>query len=125
MKTEHLLTGGIPAVLYGSAAAARPWGSAGTGGGELLPWTAVPEIQTALDWAGRRWESVSPAGQQHRGLSRNAGLGGSGPRPVGLPILDMEELIRTMMGWAGVTEEELRARERSPPPSARPCPGST
>ena len=30
------------------------------------------------------------------------------------PILDMEELIRTMMGWAGVTEEELRARGEIP-----------
>ena len=116
MKTEHLLTGGIPAVLYGSAAAQGylflhgqmgckeeaeefaqvvcPKGRQvlsidlpGHGerrdrGGELLPWTA--------DGARLGWPPLGvglPAGQQHRGLSRNAGLGGSGPRPVGLPHL--------------------------------------
>ena len=30
------------------------------------------------------------------------------------PILDMERLIMDMMGWAGVTEEELRARGEIP-----------
>ena len=148
MKTEHLLTGGIPAVLYGSAAAQGylflhgqmggkeeaeevaqvvcPKGRQvlsidlpGHGerrdrGGELLPWTAVPEIQTALDWAGRRWESVSLRANSIGAYL--AMLAWEDPARALLvsPILDMEELIRTMMGWAGVTEEELRARGEIP-----------
>ena len=148
MKTERLLIGGIPAVLYGSAAAQGylflhgqmgckeeaeefaqvvcPKGRQvlsidlpGHGerrdrGGELLPWTAVPEIQTALDWAGRRWESVSLRANSIGAYL--AMLAWEDPARALLvsPILDMEELIRTMMGWAGVTEEELRARGEIP-----------
>lgn len=83
-------------------------------GGELLPWTAVPEIQTALDWAGRRWESVSLRANSIGAYL--AMLAWEDPARALLvsPILDMEELIRTMMGWAGVTEEELRARGEDP-----------
>ena len=28
-------------------------------GEELAPWTAAPDIRAALDWAGRRWKSIS------------------------------------------------------------------
>lgn len=121
MKTEHLLTGGIPAVLYGSAAAQGylflhgqmgckeeaeefaqvvcPKGRQvlsidlpGHGerrdrGGELLPWTAVPEIQTALDWAGRRWESVSLRANSIGAYLAMLAWEDPGPRPVGLPHL--------------------------------------
>ena len=40
------------------------------------------------------------------------------------PVVNMERLITDMMAWAGVTEEELREKRESPPPLARPFPGT-
>ena len=147
-KTEHLLIGGVPAVLYGSQAAQGylflhgqmgckeeaeafaqvvchkgrqvlsidlPGHGARRGqGGELLPWTAVPEIQTALDWAARRWDSVSLRANSIGAYL--AMLAWEDPARALLvsPVLDMEGLILTMMGWAGVTEEKLRAQGEIP-----------
>ena len=147
-KTEHLLIGGVPAVLYGSQAAQGylflhgqmgckeeaeafaqvvcpkgrqvlsidlPGHGARRGqGGELLPWTAVPEIQTALDWAARRWDSISLRANSIGAYL--AMLAWEDPARALLvsPVLDMEGLILTMMGWAGVTEEKLRAQGEIP-----------
>lgn len=41
------------------------------------------------------------------------------------PVVDMERLIRSMMQWAHVTEQELADRGRSPRTWARRCPGRT
>lgn len=83
-------------------------------GGELLPWSAVPEIQAALDWAASRWDSVSLRANSIGAYL--AMLAWEAPARALLvsPILDMEGLILTMMGWAGVTEEELRAQGEIP-----------
>lgn len=77
---------------------------------ELAPWTAVPDIQMALAWANQRWESVSLRANSIGAYF--AALAFDVPRCALLvsPILDMEELILTMMSWAGVTEEQLRKR---------------
>lgn len=77
-------------------------------GEEFAPWTAVPDIQAALDWAERHWEST--------GLRANsigayfAMLAFDSPDQALLvsPILDMEALILDMMGWAGVSEAQLQ-----------------
>lgn len=77
-------------------------------GEEFAPWTAVPDIQTALDWAERHWKFT--------GLRANsigayfAMLAFDAPDQALLvsPILDMEALILTMMGWAGVSEPQLQ-----------------
>ncbi|MFR3922615.1 MAG: hypothetical protein ACLTYN_12330 [Dysosmobacter welbionis] len=39
-------------------------------------------------------------------------------------MVDMEALIRKMMGWAGVSEERLAQEGRIPQRSARPSPGN-
>ena len=83
-------------------------------GEALAPWTAVPDIRAALDWAERRWKAT--------GLRANsigayfAMLAFAAPERALLvsPILDMEGLILTMMGWAGVTEEQLREQGEIP-----------
>lgn len=77
---------------------------------ELLPWTAVPDIQTALSWTERRWRTTAL-----RATSIGAYLALQAfdtPERVLLvsPVLDMESLIMTMMDWAGVTEDQLRER---------------
>lgn len=78
---------------------------------ELLPWTAVADIQAALDWAERHWKTTSL-------LANSIGayfamLAADMPNRALLvsPILDMEGLILTMMKWAGVTELQLREQE--------------
>ena len=76
----------------------------------LLPWTAVPDIQAALDWAGRNWETISLRANSLGAYF--AMLAAQAPARALLvsPVLDMEGLILTMMGWAGVTEAQLRER---------------
>lgn len=77
-------------------------------GEELTPWNAVPELRQAMDWAKEQGPWV--------GLRANsigayfALLAFSAPDKALLvsPILDMERLIRDMMGWAGVTPEQLQ-----------------
>lgn len=74
----------------------------------------MPEIQTALDWAARRWDSVSLRANSIGAYL--AMLAWEDPARALLvsPVLDMEGLILTMMGWAGVTEEKLRAQGEIP-----------
>lgn len=77
-------------------------------GEELLPWTAVPDIRAARDWAERHWKAVSLRATSIGAYF--AMLAFPAPERVLLvsPVLDMEGLIQTMMGWAGVTEDQLR-----------------
>lgn len=77
-------------------------------GEELAPWTAVPDIRAALDWAEHRWKTVSLRANSIGAYF--AMLAADAPSRALLvsPILDMEGLILTMMGWAGVTEEQLQ-----------------
>lgn len=80
----------------------------------FVPWQVVPELKQALDWA---------RGRQSRVALRANSIGAwfsllSFPRePLERclfvsPVLDMERLIRDMMGWANVTEAQLE-REKS------------
>ena len=77
-------------------------------GEELLPWTAVPDIQAALDWASRRWKTVSIRANSIGAYFAMLAFEAPGRALLVSPVLDMEGLIQTMMGWAGVTEEQLR-----------------
>lgn len=77
-------------------------------GEELLPWAAVPDIQAALDWAGRRWKTVSIRANSIGAYFAMLAFEAPGRALLVSPVLDMEGLILTMMGWAGVTEEQLR-----------------
>ena len=83
------------------------------GGAEPFdPWHAVPELQAVLKYARPRWKQIAL-----RATSLGAWFSmlacASEPLEKCLfvsPVLDMERLIRTMMGWAGVTEAELETR---------------
>lgn len=76
----------------------------------LLPWTAVPDIQAAWDWAKRHWEAVSLRANSIGAYFAMLAFDTPGRALMVSPILDMEGLILTMMGWAGVTEEHLQAQ---------------
>ena len=79
-------------------------------GEELVPWTAMPDIQAAWDWAVRRWGTVSLRANSIGAYFAMLALDTPDRALLVSPILDMEGLILTMMGWAGVTEEQLRER---------------
>ena len=79
-------------------------------GETLAPWTAVPDIRAALDWAGSRWESVGLRANSIGAYFAMLALPAPQRALLVSPIVDMEALIQTMMGWAGVTEAQLRAQ---------------
>ena len=79
-------------------------------GEELVPWTAAPDIRAAWEWAERRWNTVSLRANSIGAYFAMLAVDRLDRALLVSPILDMEGLILTMMGWAGVTEEELRER---------------
>lgn len=74
----------------------------------FTPWTAVPDIQAALYWSKQHWKTVSLRANSIGAYLAMLAL--DTPRRALLvsPIVDMERLILTMMGWAGVSEEQLK-----------------
>ena len=83
---------------------------------KLLPWTAVPELQAVYHAMGQRWRQISL-----RATSIGAWLIMQALQEEKLdralfvsPVVDMVNLIETMMTWAGVTEEELRQKGEIP-----------
>ena len=79
-------------------------------GEELVPWTAAPDVRAAWEWAERRWNVVSLRANSIGAYFAMLAVDRPARALLVSPILDMEELILTMIGWAGVTEEELRER---------------
>ena len=79
-------------------------------GEELVPWTAAPDIRAAWEWTERRWNTVSLRANSIGAYFSMLAIDRLDRALLVSPILDMEGLILTMMGWAGVTEEELRER---------------
>ena len=76
----------------------------------FVPWEVVPELRAVCGFAWQRWEIISlyanSIGAYFSLLAyRDAKLEKS---LFVSPILDMEKLIRDMMGWAGVTREQLQ-----------------
>lgn len=77
---------------------------------KLLPWIAVPEIQAAYTYAACRWKHVCLYA-----VSIGAWLSLEALQQADLervllvsPVVDMEELITSMMQWANVTEPQLK-----------------
>ena len=75
----------------------------------FVPWEVVPELQAVYGFARQRWKKISLYANSigayfsllaFREFKLEKSLFVS-------PILDMEKLIRDMMGWAGVTQEQL------------------
>ena len=76
----------------------------------FVPWKIVPELQAVYGFARQHWKRIrlygSSIGAYFSLLAfRDAKLEKS---LFVSPILDMEKLIRDMMGWAGVTREQLQ-----------------
>ena len=76
----------------------------------FVPWEAVPELQAVYGLARQRWKKISLYANsigayfsllafQEAKLEKSLFVS---------PILDMEKLICDMMGWAGVTREQLK-----------------
>ena len=77
--------------------------------GRFVPWEVAPELRVVNDYAREHWNHVNlyanSIGAYFSLLAlRDAKLEKS---LFVSPILDMEKLIRDMMGWAGVTQEQL------------------
>ena len=76
----------------------------------FVPWEVVPELQAVYGFTRQRWEKISLYANSigayfsllaYREAKFEKSLFVS-------PILDMDKLIRDMMGWAGVTREQLQ-----------------
>ena len=82
----------------------------------FVPWEVVPELQAVYANTQKRWKIISlyanSIGAYFSLLAlHDAKLEKS--RFVS-PVLDMERLIRRMMGWAGVSEEQLERQQTIP-----------
>lgn len=79
-------------------------------GENLAPWTAVPDIQAALDWVGKYWRTAAIRANSIGAYFAMLAFQAPSRALLVSPILDMEALILTMMEWAGVTEDHLRTQ---------------
>ena len=77
-----------------------------------VPWEAGPEIRAAVEKFKKEYDRITLATNSIGAwFAMAAGIGELIDRAYFIsPIVDMEKLIRDMLGWAGATEEELRAR---------------
>ena len=76
----------------------------------FVPWEVVPELRAVYDYAREHWNRVSlyanSIGAYFSLLAfRNVKLEKS---LFVSPVMDMEKLIHDMMGWAGVSRDQLR-----------------
>ena len=76
------------------------------------PWETGPEIRAAAEKLKEEYGSITlVANSIGAYFAMAAGIEELIDRAYFIsPIVDMEGLIRNMMGWAGVSEEELRAK---------------
>ena len=79
-------------------------------GEELLPWIAVEEIQAALEWAKHRWKAVSLRATSIGVYFALVAFDAPERALLVSPVLNMEELILSLLHQAGVTEEQLCQR---------------
>lgn len=79
---------------------------------KLVSWTVAPELKAVMNYARSRWPQVALRANSIGAWFAMQAFAIAPPvRSLFVsPILDMAELIRSMMGWAGVTEADLEAR---------------
>lgn len=79
---------------------------------EFVPWTVVPELKAVLSSLKEHWSEVSlRANSIGAYFSMLAFADEKIVKALFVsPIVDMERLICDMMGWAGVSEDQLRER---------------
>ena len=87
------------------------------GGAEpFLPWVVVPELEQVWQELQGRWKRIALRANSIGAWLAMLALAG---KPVDTclfvsPVVDMENLIQTMMTWAGVTEERLEREQEIP-----------
>ena len=81
-----------------------------------LPWEAAPQIAAAYDEARRQYDHIILLANSIGAYFAMLALQDQAPdRALFVsPVLDMERLILDMMGWAGVSEQELREQGEIP-----------
>lgn len=87
------------------------------GGAEpFLPWVVVPELEQVWQELQGRWKRIALRANSIGAWLAMLALAGKTVDTCLFvsPVVDMENLIQTMMTWAGVTEERLE-REREIP----------
>lgn len=82
----------------------------------LTPWEVIPELRTVMTWAKARWNIVA---LRANSVGAWFAMGAFSQEPLERallvsPVLDMPELISAMMGWAGVSEGDLKAQGEIP-----------
>ena len=82
----------------------------------FVPWEVVPELQAVYGFAQQRWKKISLYANSIGAYFSLLAFREAKPEKSLFvsPILDMEKLIRDMMGWAGVTREQLKAAGEIP-----------
>lgn len=85
-------------------------------GGAFDPWHVVPELEWVLECARARWAAVSLYAVSIGAWFSMLAFAGQPLERCLLvsPVLDMPALIGRMMGWAGVSEEQLKTRRIIP-----------
>ena len=111
------------AASFAECAASRGWqvlsidlpahGERQNRAGALDPWHAVPELEQLLAYAGPRWSRLALFANSIGAWFSMLALQDAALENCLFvsPILDMERLIRNMMGWAHVTEAQLLERQ--------------
>lgn len=76
------------------------------------PWTVVPELRAVEGYMKSRWRKISlRANSIGAHFSMLAFTGEHIHKALFVsPIVNMEQLIADMMGWAGITDQELKER---------------
>ena len=77
----------------------------------FVPWEVVPELQTIMAWVRERWAT---AALRCNSIGAWFSMLAFPEEPLDRclfvsPVVDMSRLIEDMMGWAGVTPEQLEA----------------
>ena len=82
----------------------------------FVPWEVVPELQAVYGFARQHWQKISLYANSIGAYFSLLAFREAKPEKSLFvsPILDMEKLIRDMMGWAGVTREQLKAAGEIP-----------
>jgi len=114
MKEERLEIDGIPVLIRGEAAEKAFLMIHGQGG--LVPWKAVPELESVMRWAHCRWKSVAL-----RAVSIGVWLGMLACAGVSEERLRCERIIRTAAGEELSWQYYEYARQHSARVWRQPC----
>lgn len=82
----------------------------------FVPWEVVPELESLYSWAAKRWKKVFLYANSIGAYFSLLAFADKQLEKALLvsPVLDMEKLIRNMMLWARVTEQQLERQGEIP-----------